>query len=138
MRPQLGGDPIRALHSVISSLYTQFSALAFQLDERLDAYDDPDRAELGRRPIGALVAEICRALDVQVDWSLWEEEEWACQEAQTKAPGSPYASQSAVTSQISVPPPRRGMSLHCTYATPALARSRLTFFSPWISWRNCW
>jgi magnesium transporter len=39
VHPQLGSDPIRALHPVISSLYTQFSALALGLDERLDALE---------------------------------------------------------------------------------------------------
>jgi magnesium transporter len=51
---QLGGDPIRALHPVISSLYTQFSALTLKLDERLDELeqrvlhkaDDEELAEL--------------------------------------------------------------------------------------------
>jgi magnesium transporter len=37
VQPQLGSDPIRVLHPLISSLYTQFSALALELDERLDA-----------------------------------------------------------------------------------------------------
>jgi len=36
VQPQLGSDPIRALHPLISSLYTQFSALALKLNERLD------------------------------------------------------------------------------------------------------
>jgi magnesium transporter len=51
---QLGGDPIRALHPVISSLYTQFSALTLKLDERLDELeqrvlhkaDDQELAEI--------------------------------------------------------------------------------------------
>ena len=38
-RPQLGSDPIRALHPLVSSLYTQFSALALELEERLDALE---------------------------------------------------------------------------------------------------
>ena len=54
VQPRLGGDPIRALHPVISSLYTQFSALALRLDERLDALeqrvlhkaDDSEPAEI--------------------------------------------------------------------------------------------
>jgi magnesium transporter len=33
VRPQLASDPIRALHPLISSLYTQFSALALKLEE---------------------------------------------------------------------------------------------------------
>jgi hypothetical protein len=36
VHPQLGSDPIRALHPVISSLYAQFSALFIKQDERLD------------------------------------------------------------------------------------------------------
>jgi magnesium transporter len=39
VQPQLGSDPIRALHPLISSLYTQFSALALKLNERLDALE---------------------------------------------------------------------------------------------------
>jgi magnesium transporter len=54
VRPQLGSDPIRALHPVISSLYTQFSALVLELDERLDVLeqrvlreaDDQELAEI--------------------------------------------------------------------------------------------
>jgi len=54
VHPQLVSDPIRALHPVISSLYTQFSALALRLDERLDTLeqrvlreaDDQELAEI--------------------------------------------------------------------------------------------
>jgi magnesium transporter len=54
VHPQLASDPIRALHPVVSSLYTQFSALVLQLDERLDALerrvlheaDDEELAEI--------------------------------------------------------------------------------------------
>ena len=54
VQPQLGSDPIRALHPLISSLHTQFSALALQLDERLDVLeqrvlheaDDQELAEI--------------------------------------------------------------------------------------------
>src|SRR5580704_860813 len=60
VQPQLGSDPIRALHPLVSSLYTQFSALALELDERLDVLeqrvlhqvDDHELAEInviGRR-----------------------------------------------------------------------------------------
>ena len=52
--PQLQTDPIRALHPLISSLYTQFSALVLELDQRLDALeqrvlreaDDEELAEI--------------------------------------------------------------------------------------------
>ena len=51
VQPQLGSDPIRALHPLVSSLYTQFSALALEMDERLDALEqrvlhDADDQEL--------------------------------------------------------------------------------------------
>jgi len=54
VHPQLGSDPIRALHPLISSLYTQFSALALELDQRLDVLeqrvlreaDDQELAEI--------------------------------------------------------------------------------------------
>jgi magnesium transporter len=54
VQPPPGSDPIRALHPVISSLYTQFSALVLRLDERLDALgqrvlreaDDQELAEI--------------------------------------------------------------------------------------------
>src|SRR5262249_25725341 len=54
VQPQLGGDPVRALHPVISSLYTQFSALVLKQDERLDELeqrvlhkaDDEELAEI--------------------------------------------------------------------------------------------
>ena len=54
VKPQLGSDPIRALHPMVSSLYTQFSAFALKQDERLDALeqrvlheaDDQELAEI--------------------------------------------------------------------------------------------
>jgi magnesium transporter len=54
VQPQVQGDPIRALHPLISSLYTQFSALALELGERLDELeqrvlhkaDDQELAEI--------------------------------------------------------------------------------------------
>jgi magnesium transporter len=54
VQPELGSDPIRALHPLVSSLYTQFSALALELGQRLDALeqqvlheaDDQELAEI--------------------------------------------------------------------------------------------
>jgi magnesium transporter len=54
VQPQLESDPIRVLHPLISSLYTQFSALCLRLDQRLDALqqrvlheaDDKELAEI--------------------------------------------------------------------------------------------
>ncbi|HEY4029541.1 MAG TPA: hypothetical protein VGM25_04315, partial [Caulobacteraceae bacterium] len=45
------------------------------LDERLD--DPSDAADFADRPLGELVAAICRDLGVTLDWSLFEDEDWA-------------------------------------------------------------
>jgi hypothetical protein len=59
------------------------------LDERLAAGDeDTDFAD---RPIGELVARICRDLGVEPDWSLFEDEDWAIEEARARPSGSPFA-----------------------------------------------
>jgi hypothetical protein len=58
------------------------------LDERLKDIDD---TEFGDRPIGAIIAGICRDLDIEPDWDRWATHRWAVEEAQTNAPGSPYA-----------------------------------------------
>jgi magnesium transporter len=54
VHPQPASDPIRVLHPLISSLYTEFSALCLKLDQRLDALeqrvlreaDDEELAEI--------------------------------------------------------------------------------------------
>jgi hypothetical protein len=53
------------------------------LDERLQDEDDADFAD---RPLGELVARICRDLGVTPDWSLWADEAWA-----SEARGGPAA-----------------------------------------------
>jgi hypothetical protein len=77
------------------------------LDERLEDADlDADLAE---RPIGEIVARICRDLGIPLDWSRWEDEAWALEEGgaidepgateenrateevRTKPPNSPFA-----------------------------------------------
>jgi hypothetical protein len=50
-----------------------------------------DEVDFTDRPIGALVAKICRDLGVSPDWSQWAAEAWAVDEALARAPGSPYA-----------------------------------------------
>ncbi len=59
------------------------------MTERLE--DLADRPDFMDRPVGAVIAEICHALGLKPDWSLWADEAWAQEEAQTKPPGSPYA-----------------------------------------------
>jgi len=58
------------------------------LGERLA--DEDEIVSFGTLPIGASVARLCAELGLTPDWSLWEDEEWAIEEAQTDAPGSPY------------------------------------------------
>ncbi len=56
------------------------------LDERLEDADDSDFAD---RPIGELVARICRDLGVTPDWRLWEDEAWAIEALEASPPGAP-------------------------------------------------
>jgi hypothetical protein len=57
--------------------------------ERLDDCEFCD--DLADRPIGEIVARICRDLGLTPDWSRWAQEGWAVEEARDGAPGSPYA-----------------------------------------------
>jgi hypothetical protein len=50
-------------------------SLFYDLTERLET--DYDEADFADRPIGELVARICRDLGVTPDWSLWQDEDWA-------------------------------------------------------------
>ena len=38
-----------------------------------------------------MVAQICRDLGLAIDLSLWEDEDWAIEEAEARTTGSPYA-----------------------------------------------
>jgi hypothetical protein len=71
----------------------EFERLDDALDDELDALDED---AFDRRPIGAIVVEICEALGVAPDLSLWEDEDWAIEEARTGPPGSPYAGRAGV------------------------------------------
>jgi hypothetical protein len=71
------------------------------LDERLaDAADD---ADFMGRPVGELIARICRDLGLTPDWSLWEDEDWAIAEARARPRGSPYAVRRPNASRRNVP-----------------------------------
>ena len=59
------------------------------LDDRLQ--DGDEDADFADRPIGELVARICRDLGVTPDWSLFDEDDWAIEEARNRPPGSPFA-----------------------------------------------
>lgn len=60
--------------------------LFYDLTERLET--DYDDADFAGRPIGELVARICRDLGVTPDWSLWQDEDWAI-EARGTEPAPP-------------------------------------------------
>ena len=67
--------------------YDEREELVEDLDERLE-----EREDLGLdRPVGTVVAGICRAMRLPFDYALWEDEPWALQEATDKPKGSPYA-----------------------------------------------
>jgi hypothetical protein len=70
--------------------------------ERLD--EDEAYADPAGRPIGEIVARICRDLRLDPDWSRWANEPWAVEEARTASAGSPYA----VSPVSSSPPPFYG------------------------------
>jgi hypothetical protein len=59
------------------------------LDDLAERLGDTDELEFADRPIGDLVARICRDLGVTPKWSLWEDEDWAIAEARVQARGSP-------------------------------------------------
>jgi hypothetical protein len=59
------------------------------LYERLE--DPADEADFEDRPMGELIARICRDLDFTPDWNQWDLEDWAIEEAERNTPGSPYA-----------------------------------------------
>jgi hypothetical protein len=51
-----------------------------------------EREDLGLdRPVGAVVADICRAMRLPFNLALWEDEPWAVREAAEQPEGSPYA-----------------------------------------------
>jgi hypothetical protein len=79
---EIGGDEDKAIPEEIHALYEA-------LDERLS--DPKDKDEFADLPISQLIARICRDLGVVPDWSLWEDEDWAVEEAEARMPGSPYA-----------------------------------------------
>ncbi len=65
-------------------------ALLTELVERLERPED--EADFTDRPIGELAARICAELGLSPDWSLWKDEDWAVEEAESRErSGSPFA-----------------------------------------------
>ncbi|MGB8840751.1 MAG: hypothetical protein WCC64_06745 [Aliidongia sp.] len=50
--------------------------------------DDPDFTS---RSVGEIVASVSADLQIDPDWSWWQDERWAVREIRNKPPGSPYA-----------------------------------------------
>jgi len=53
--------------------------------------EDEDYEDIHDLPIGEAVARLCKALNLTPDWNRWAAEDWAIEEAETGAEGSPYA-----------------------------------------------
>jgi len=86
-------DPVRA-ERLYDSLY-----------ERLD--DPDDTVGLMDRPMGQVVASICRDLGLTPDWKAWSEEDWAIDEGEARPPGSPFMTVRVTTDRsYSEPEPR--------------------------------
>ena len=64
-----------------------------RLDARLrEALEDPREEDaIANEPISALIERICGRLGVPVDWSLWDDEDWAVEERRAGLAASPYA-----------------------------------------------
>jgi hypothetical protein len=72
---------------------TDAEKLLADLEERLD--DDEAGEDFTDRPIGELVAAICRDLGLTPDWRLWRNETWAIEEASAKSPDAGRAARRA-------------------------------------------
>ena len=88
------------------SYHSEVEEIVVQVIER-EAADRPDLDELtesareavwdgwndraiGETPVSAVVAKVCTDLGVAVDWSRWEGEDWAVEEAEEGVEGSPF------------------------------------------------
>ena len=78
-------ETLMAEQADLKAIGPQMEELFERLNERDCDYD------CSSRPIGAVIALICKDLGVEPDWERWEWENWAMEEARTRAPGSPYA-----------------------------------------------
>jgi hypothetical protein len=47
-------------------------------------------AEFDEKPASAVVVQVCKDLGIPVDWSRWEDEDWAIEEAEDGVEGSPF------------------------------------------------
>ena len=85
--------------------------LVYDLTERLESdYEDADFTD---RPIGELVARICRDLGVTPDWSLWQDEDWAIEArgAAASLPGEVEREEGREEGDASLPPAAPGPAM---------------------------
>jgi hypothetical protein len=75
--------------------------LVCEAGERLE--DDRIYHDLARRPLGEIVALICKDLGLEPDWDGLAGEYWAAAEIARPPPGSPYAGWKA--RRVEAPPP---------------------------------
>ena len=63
--------------------------LGRQLSERLE--DPREEEAFAELPVSTLVERVCKHLDLPMDWSLWQDDDWAVAEWRAGLAGSPYA-----------------------------------------------
>ncbi|CAN7482346.1 hypothetical protein LJR225_003334 [Phenylobacterium sp. LjRoot225] len=80
--------------------------LADEACERLE--HDDIYGDLTARPVGEIIARVCRDLGLSPDWSRLAEEAWAQDEIRSGAPGSPFASSPLASPQGLDPPEPQG------------------------------
>ncbi len=82
----------------------ELEGLFDHLDERLQDREDTDFLD---RPMGELVARICRDIGVTPDMSLWQDEDWAIAEGVTIRPagGAEVPAPTALDPPAAAPPP---------------------------------
>ena len=62
-----------------------------QITDRMNQAGGEWEYDYELRPVGAVIVRLAEDFGLTVDWSLWVDEDWAVEEAQTNAEGSPYA-----------------------------------------------
>jgi len=73
---------------------TEVDRLADEAAERLE--HDDIYGDLTTRPVGEIIALVCRDLGLSPDWSRLAEEAWAQEEIEGRPPGSPFAAPPAL------------------------------------------
>jgi len=81
----------RVMRQAIKAEIADKDAADSLYDEMAERLDEDDAFEdYGDRPVGEIIALICREFGLHPDWSRWAGEDWAIEEADARAPGSPF------------------------------------------------